>query len=143
MYDVLDLEIDEPEAHGDSAASGITNAAREDVISPRADAVTSGQGDYGTAVMDMESAPETPPLAFTSSSECPIPQPGSPPPATMEQTFKSQDEFAPDPTRPPLATSLANLACLLSWGAGGERGPHGQDQDTEETEGTASSLRSC
>ena len=45
LHDALDLEIDEPEAHGDSAAFGMTTAAREDVISPRADAMTTGQGD--------------------------------------------------------------------------------------------------
>ena len=82
----------------------------------------------------MESAPETPPLAFTSSSACPSPQLGSPPPATVAQTRKSKQDMVPDPTRPPLATSLTSLACLLSWGAGGERDPEGQDQDGDETE---------
>ena len=48
--------------------------------------------------------------------------------------MKSQQDMAPDPTRPPLATSLTSLACLLSWGAGGERDPERQDHDGDEME---------
>ena len=46
--------------------------------------------------------------------------------------MSSQEEMAPDPTRPPLATSLTDLARLLSWGAGGEHDPQRQDQHEEE-----------
>ena len=104
---------------------------REQVILPEVGDMAMGGGDDGTAVMVTEPAPETPPLPFTSSSACPIPQPGSPPPATVEQAMGSQEEVAPDPTRPLLATSLTDLACLLSWGAGGEHDPQRQDQPEE------------
>ena len=126
LYDVLDLEIGGPEAHGEMEMAGTAMTAREQVSLPGVDAMTMGGGDDGTMAMVMEPAPETPPLPFTSSSTCPIPQPGSPPPAPVKEAMSSREEMAPGPARPPLATSLTDLACLLSWGAGGEYDPQRQ-----------------
>ena len=103
LYEALDLELDDVGAD-EVPARGEVGTAED--AAPRGSPTTEmivldalGQSD--DMYEEMEAAAHPPPLPFTSSTLDPIPHPGSPPPATVEEISRGLDPDGPDSTRPP------------------------------------------